>query len=62
MSVSPDARCHYFASPGVDELTARDHIYSLAAVRILARLNTIFFNVCSADNGRTWSTPWIIDG
>jgi len=23
--------------------------------------NTIFFNVCSVDDGKTWSTPWIID-
>ena len=62
MSVSPDARCHYFASPGVDDLTARDHIYSSLPYGIPGQtFNTIFFNVCSADDGRTWSTPWIID-
>jgi len=62
MSVSPDARCHYFASPGVDELTAQDHIYSSLPYGIRGEVfNTVFFNVCSADNGQTWSTPWIID-
>ena len=62
MSVSPDARCHYFASPGVDELTAKDHIYSSLPYGIPGEtFNTIFFNVCSADDGKTWSTPWIID-
>ncbi len=62
MSVSQDARCHFFASPGVDELTAKDHLYSSLPYGIPGEVfNTIFFNVCSADNGQTWSTPWIID-
>ena len=62
MSVSPDARCHYYASPGVDDLTAADHITSQFPYQIPGtHFNTIFFNVCSADDGKTWSTPWIID-
>jgi hypothetical protein len=24
-------------------------------------VETIFFNIMSADNGRSWSTPWVID-
>ena len=62
MSVTGDARCHYFASAGTDDLTAADHLYSSLPYGIPGRyFNTIFFNVCSADNGRTWSTPWVID-
>ncbi len=62
MSVTPDARCHYYARPGVGDLTAADHITSELPYNIRGTyFNTIFFNVCSADNGSTWSTPWIID-
>ena len=62
MSVTPDSRVHYYASPGVDDLTARDHIVSTTPHGIPAKyFNTIFFNICSADNGQSWSTPWIID-
>jgi hypothetical protein len=24
-------------------------------------MKTFFFNVCTHDTGRTWSTPWVID-
>lgn len=62
MSVTPDARCHYYASPGVDELKPTDHITSQLPYQIPGtHFNTIFFNVCSADDGKSWSTPWIID-
>ena len=62
MSVTGDARCHYFASPGTDDLTRADHLYSSMPYGIPGKyFNTIFFNVCSADNGRAWSTPWVID-
>ncbi|MBT5020410.1 hypothetical protein OAH05_00135 [bacterium] len=62
MSVTPDGRCHYYASPGVDDLRPSDHITSQFPYKIPGtHFNTIFFNVCSADNGKTWSTPWIVD-
>jgi len=62
MSVTPDARCHYYAKPGVGDLTAADHVTSQMPYNIRGTyFNTIFFNVCSADNGKSWSTPWIID-
>lgn len=62
MSITPDARCHYYAKPGVEDLTARDHISTQLPYNIAGTMfNTIFFNVCSADNGQSWSTPWIID-
>jgi hypothetical protein len=62
MSVTPDARVHYYAHRGVADLTAADHIKSSLPYNIRGTtFNTIFFNVCSADNGSSWSTPWIID-
>ena len=62
MSVTPDSRCHYYAHAGVSDLTAGDHIYSSLPYGIRGdHFNTIFFNVCSADNASSWSTPWIID-
>ena len=61
MSFTPDGRCHYYASPGVDPLTEEDRIGSNypQAVRC-KRLYTYFFNVCN-ESDRTRSTEWIID-
>ena len=62
MSFTPDGRVHYFASPGVDPLTAKDHIASHAPYYAKCqRFNTVFFNVCNQNNGRDYSTTWIID-
>ncbi|MBX3443057.1 MAG: hypothetical protein KF774_11685 [Planctomyces sp.] len=62
MSVTPDARCHYYACQGVRDLTERDYLTSTLPYNIRGTtFNTIFFNVCSADDGNSWSTPWIID-
>ena len=61
MSFTPDGRVHYFARPGVEDLTAEDHITSQSPYSFQCeRLDTFFFNVVSGDNGN-WSTPWIID-
>lgn len=62
MAFSPDGRVHYYAGPGVDALTSEDHVASHFPYGFRAeRLNTIFFNVCNRDDGRSWSTEWIID-
>jgi hypothetical protein len=62
MSFTPDGAIHYYAKPGVEDLTAKDRISSQFAYGYRCeRFKTFFFNVCSADDGRTWSTPWIID-
>ena len=62
MSFTPDGRIHYYARPGVENLTAADllasHHYHDYTCK---RFNTYFFAVCNANDGRTWSTPWIID-
>lgn len=62
MSVTPDGMVHYYASPGVDDLTEDDYITSQYPYGYKAeRFRTFFYNVCSADDGRRWSTTWIVD-
>jgi len=62
MSFTPDGRVHYYASPGVDDLKASDHIASSYPYGYRAEhFNTFFFNIVNQDNGRSWSTEWVID-
>jgi len=62
MSFTPDGRAHYYASPGVDPLTRADYITSTFPYSYRAeRFATMFFNVVNSDNGKTWSTPFIVD-
>lgn len=62
MSVTPDNRVHYYAKPGLEDLTSDDHITSQTPYGFKPEgFRTFFFNVCNGDDGRTWSTPWIID-
>lgn len=62
MSFTADGQVHYYAKPGVEDLTEEDHIASRFpyGFRCL-KFETFFFDLISADNGRTWSTNWIID-
>ncbi len=62
MSFTPEGQVHYYASPGVDDLVEEDRIASEYPYGFRCRqFETFFFDVISADNGRTWSTTWIID-
>lgn len=62
MSITPDGMAHYYASPGVDDLTAEDRLASQYPYGYRAEyFKTFFFNVCNGDDGETWSTPWVID-
>lgn len=62
MSVTPDGMVHYYASPGIDELTEDDYITSQLPYGYRAeRFRTFFYNVCSADDGRRWSTEFVVD-
>lgn len=62
LSFSPDGMVHQYASPGIEDLTAEDHLLSSRpyASQCLY-LNNFFVNVANLDNGRNWSTPWVID-
>jgi hypothetical protein len=62
MSVTPDGMVHYYAKPGIEDLTEDDYITSQYPYGYRAeRFRTFFYNVCSADDGRRWSTAWIVD-
>jgi hypothetical protein len=62
LSVTPDGMVHYYASPGVDDLTEADYITSQFPYNYRAeRMRTFFYNVCSADDGQRWSTSFIVD-
>jgi hypothetical protein len=62
MSFGADGQIHYYASEGVDDLTPDDYITSQYpyGMRCL-QFKNFFFNVANWDNGRNWSTPWVID-
>lgn len=62
MSFTPDGQTHYFASPGVDRLTAADWLSSQTPYQSPCRkFNSFFFNVVNKDDGRTWSTAFVVD-
>ena len=62
ITVSPDGMVHYYASPGVDPLTASDRLTSQMPYGFTAeRVTSFFFNFCNQNDGRTWSTPIVID-
>ncbi|MCA9055756.1 MAG: hypothetical protein KDA75_18080, partial [Planctomycetaceae bacterium] len=62
ISITPDAQVHYYMRPGVDDLTAGDFITSTHPYGIPGTtFNTMFYNICSGDDGKSWSTPIVID-
>lgn len=62
MSVTGDGYVHYYARPGIENLRREDFITSQQPYGSKADyMNTFFFNIVNNDDGRTWSTKWIID-
>jgi hypothetical protein len=62
MSVTPDGMVHYYAKPGIENLTEKDYISSQYPYSFRCeRFKTFFFDVCNGDDGKTWSTAWIVD-
>ena len=62
MSMTGDGQIHYYAKPGVEDLTAADHLTSQFPYSYNAeRFRTFFFDVCNRDDGKSWSTPFVID-
>jgi hypothetical protein len=62
MSFTPDGQCHFYGKGGVDDLTAADHLGSYFSYSWRAHtFQTYFFNVMNRDDGRSVSSPWIID-
>jgi hypothetical protein len=62
MSFTPQGSIEYYASPGADDLTTQDYLDTQFPYGNRCKeFETLFFNVMNADNGRTWSTTWVID-
>ncbi|MDC0936348.1 hypothetical protein OAS39_08675 [Pirellulales bacterium] len=62
MTFTPDGSVHYYAKPGLDDLTAADHLDSQYPYSYQARqFRSFFFDVCNFNNGQSWSTPFVID-
>lgn len=62
MSFTSDGAVHYYAKPGIENLTKEDYLTSQFPYGYRCeRFRTFFFNVCNSDDGRTWSTEWIVD-
>lgn len=62
LSFTPDGMIHYYAKPGIEDLTADDYITSQYPYGYRCeRFRAFFYNVVNGDNGKTWTTPWIVD-
>lgn len=62
MSFTPDGMVHYYAHPGIDDLTEEDYITSQYPYSYRCEtFRTFFYNVINGDNGSTWSTAWVVD-
>ncbi len=62
MTITSDGKVHYYGHEGVANLSARDHLYSsLPYGYKCLQTSTYFFNIVNQDDGRTWSTRWIVD-
>lgn len=62
MSFTSDGMVHYYAKPGVEDLTEEDHLTSQYPYSYRAeKMQNMFFNFCNQNDGKTWSTPFIID-
>lgn len=62
MSFTPDGMVHYYGHAGVEPLTEKDHISTQRPYGFTAqRMTTFFFNVVNTDDGKTMSTPWVVD-
>ena len=62
MTFTGDGRVHYYAKKGVADLTEADHLTSQAPYSYRAeRMDNMFFDICNFNDGKTWSTPFVID-
>jgi hypothetical protein len=62
MSFSSDGQVHFYAHQGVADLTAKDRLGSYYCYGFRAEtFHSVFFNICNIDNGKNWSTPWVVD-
>jgi hypothetical protein len=62
ISHTPDGAVHFFLRPDLEDLTKEDCVGSYWCYGYRAHtFQTFFFNVINMDDGRSVSTPWIVD-
>jgi hypothetical protein len=62
MSFGPDGKVNYFIKPGVEDLTAKDYVATRTPYSYHAeRVETFFYDLINMDDGKSWSTEWIVD-
>jgi len=62
MSFTSDGMVHYYAKPGVEDLTTEDYVTSQFPYGYQAlRFRSFFYNVVNGDDGKNWTTPWVVD-
>jgi hypothetical protein len=62
IAVSANGAVHYYARPGVEDVTSEDYITTQYPYNYKAEtFRSAFFNVVNADNGKSWTTTWIVD-
>jgi hypothetical protein len=62
ISHTPDGAVHFFQRAGIEELTKEDCVGSYHCYGWRAHtFQTFFLNVINMDDGRSVSTPWIVD-
>jgi hypothetical protein len=62
ISHTPDGAVHFFLRKGVEDLTREDCVGSYWCYGYRAQwFQTFFFNVINMDDGRSLSTPWVVD-
>jgi hypothetical protein len=62
MSVTADGSVHFYGRQGVENLTPANLLHSGTPYGYSAEyFATHFYNVCNQNDGKTWSTPFIID-
>lgn len=62
MSFTPDGMVHFYGHAGVEPLTAQDLLASKYPYGFKCEtFQTFFFDIISPDDGKSWSTPWIVD-
>jgi len=62
ISHTPDGVVHFFLREGIDDLAKEDCVGSYWCYGYRAHtFQTFFFNVINMDDGRSISTPWVVD-
>jgi hypothetical protein len=62
MTCTPDGQIHFYIREGIEDLRPEDRVGSYWPYSYRCQqVQTFFYDVCNLDNGKEWSTSWIVD-